>query len=406
MRSETGQSILPSSEAPLRSAGVRSGWTPDWTTASSRTHNRLRTVAQVPSQRMDTCTQAAHAGFDCVVDNSSAELAHLSGILRQLGCAARLRELDGLDTMRLPIALEPTLSGSIYDPEGRVYATLDLTHIDGERSDALHKLLRVLLAWAASAITERWFRMHYRQYWIIAARHQAAPDTCMILAVDRDQDLVGADRSVRQFLETKRLPIGCKPQLSAVFGVGSAVFKEGPGPDLALQLRAQKDAAQYSVVITPPDPLAVESSHDERLLLHTRPRLHGMTCVAGIATREHPLRPLASHILRRILRYVDTHLDTALSIDDLAFQARLSESHFARCFMKSVGMTPHGYVLRRRLVRAQQLLARSEMSLLEVALTTGFADQSHFCRRFREFVGMTPRAFRARSGSHGDERVP
>jgi AraC family transcriptional regulator len=122
-----------------------------------------------------------------------------------------------------------------------------------------------------------------------------------------------------------------------------------------------------------------------------------MTCAAGIATREQPLRPLASHVLRRILKYVDTHLDAALSIDDLAVQARLSESHFARCFMKSVGVTPHSYVLRRRLLRAQHLLSQSQMSLLEVAMSTGFADQSHFCRRFREFVGMTPRAFRARS---------
>ena len=396
MRSETGQSMLSSYEAQQPSVPVRSGWIKDCTTGRSRTHNRVRTAAQVSSQRTDGCTETSHTGFDRVVANAGAELAHLSGILRQLGCAARLRELESVDTMRLPNASEPALSGSIYDPEGRVHATLDLARIDGERSDALDRLLGVLLAWAASAITERWFRMHYRQHWIVAARHQAALDTCMILAVDQDQDLVGADRRVRQFLATKSLHISCKPRLSAVFGVGSAVFKEGPGPDLALQLRGPEDTAQYSVVITPPDPLAVESSHDERLLLHTRPRLHGMTCAAGIATREQPLRPLASHVLRRILRYVDSHLDTPLSIDDLAAQARLSESHFARCFMKSVGMTPHSYVLRRRLLRAQQLLAQSEMSLLEVALTAGFADQSHFCRRFREFVGMTPRAFRAR----------
>jgi AraC-like DNA-binding protein len=397
MRNETGQSRLSSYEAYPPSVGVRSGWIKDCTTGSSRTHNRVRTVAEVPPQATDACVESFHMGFDRVVANASAELAHLSGILRQLGCAARLRELEGLDTVRLPNAFEPTLSGSIYDPEGRVYATLELSRMDGERSEALDKLLRVLLAWAASAITERWFRMQYRQHWIIAARHQAAFDTCMILAVDRDQNLAGADRGVRQFLETKSLRISGKPQLTAIFGVGSAVFKEGPGPDLALKLWCQMDAAQYSVVVTPPDPLAVESSYDERLLLHTRPRLHGLTCAAGIATQEQPPRPLASHVLRRVLRYVDTHLDTALSILDLSVQARLSESHFARCFMKSVGMTPHSYVLRRRLLRAQELLARSEMSLLEVALTAGFADQSHFCRRFREFVGMTPRAFRARS---------
>jgi AraC-like DNA-binding protein len=389
--------MLSSYQGNQRSVGVRSGCIKDYTAERSETVDRLGTVAAALPQRTDGCTETLHTGFECVVANASAELAHLAGILSQLGCAARLRELDGLDTKRFASAFEPSLYGSIYDPEGRVYATIDLARIDGERSDALDKLLRVLLEWAASAITERWFRIHYRQHWIVAARHQAALDTCMILAVDRDRNLVGADRRVRERLEAKNLNIDCKAPLSAVFGVGSTVFKEGPGPDLALQLRGREDAARYSVVITPPDPVAVESSHDERLLLHTRPRLHGMTCAAGIATREQPLRPLASHVLRRILKYVDTHLDAALSIDDLAVQARLSESHFARCFMKSVGVTPHSYVLRRRLLRAQHLLSQSQMSLLEVAMSTGFADQSHFCRRFREFVGMTPRAFRARS---------
>jgi AraC family transcriptional regulator len=121
-----------------------------------------------------------------------------------------------------------------------------------------------------------------------------------------------------------------------------------------------------------------------------------MTCTGGIASREQPLGPLASHVLRGILKYIDTHLDTALGIDNLAVQAGLSASHFSRCFLKSVGITPHSYVLRRRLLRAQELLAQNDMSLLDVALTTGFADHSHFCRRFREFVGATPRAYRAR----------
>jgi AraC family transcriptional regulator len=50
--------------------------------------------------------------------------------------------------------------------------------------------------------------------------------------------------------------------------------------------------------------------------------------------------------------------------------------------------------MRRRLTRAQDLLARTDLALAEVALTTGFSDQSHFCRRFREFIGLPPRSFR------------
>jgi AraC-like DNA-binding protein len=376
MQSESGRSMVSSYQAKQVSAGVRAGWIKEDQRRIFNTQRR----------------EAPHSSFDQVVANASAELAHLSSILRQLGCAAHVREIEGI----VEDAPDRASCVPIFDPEGRACASLDLTRDEAERSNASDKVVRVLLEWAASAITERWFRMHYRRYWIIAARHQEVMDTSIILAVDPDQVLVGADRRVRQLLDGRSLRIESKPPLSALFGVGSAVFKDGPGPDLALRLRGRIDDVPYSVVITPPDPAAVESSHDERLLLHTRPRLYGMTCTGSIATREQPLGLLPSHVLRGILKYIDTHLDTALSIDDLAVQAGLSASHFSRCFLKSVGLTPHSYVLRCRLLRAQQLLAQNEMSLLDVALTTGFSDHSHFCRRFREFVGVTPRAFRAR----------
>ncbi len=83
-------------------------------------------------------------------------------------------------------------------------------------------------------------------------------------------------------------------------------------------------------------------------------------------------------------------------MSELAACAGLSVSHFARSFLISVGMTPHSYVLRRRVLRAQQLLEDSELSMVELSMRTGFSDQSHFCRRFRELVGVPPTAFRAR----------
>jgi AraC family transcriptional regulator len=51
-------------------------------------------------------------------------------------------------------------------------------------------------------------------------------------------------------------------------------------------------------------------------------------------------------------------------------------------------------VMRRRLLRAQELLASTELPLIDIALATGFADQSHFSRRFHQMTGVPPRAFR------------
>ena len=105
-------------------------------------------------------------------------------------------------------------------------------------------------------------------------------------------------------------------------------------------------------------------------------------------------RELPREIFRRVREYVDAHLDSKLDIHALARIARMTASQFNRWFPKVVGVSPHRYVVQCRLKRARELLATTQLSLSEIALTSGFADQSHFSRRFHAFIGMTPRKFR------------
>jgi AraC-like DNA-binding protein len=74
--------------------------------------------------------------------------------------------------------------------------------------------------------------------------------------------------------------------------------------------------------------------------------------------------------------------------------AGLSIHHFARGFKQSAGMTPHYYLTQKRVERAQDMLANSELSLSEIAYAVGFSDQSHLTRHFRQMLGVTPRQFR------------
>ena len=83
-----------------------------------------------------------------------------------------------------------------------------------------------------------------------------------------------------------------------------------------------------------------------------------------------------------------------LSLLPSAGIAGLSIFHFARQFKYSEGMTPHHYLVSRRVERAKELLAGSNLSLSEVAFAAGFADQSHLTRRFGQIVGITPGQFR------------
>jgi len=98
--------------------------------------------------------------------------------------------------------------------------------------------------------------------------------------------------------------------------------------------------------------------------------------------------------LNRVLDYIHANLDRDLHLSELADAAGLSAFHFAKLFKRSTGISPHQYILQRRLDRAKELLCNPQMSLSEVSQHAGFADQSHLTNVFRRFVGVTPAKFR------------
>lgn len=83
-----------------------------------------------------------------------------------------------------------------------------------------------------------------------------------------------------------------------------------------------------------------------------------------------------------------------LSIDKLAAISHLSPYHFSRLFKQSTGLTPHQYVLQRRIEEAKRLLRDTRLDLAEIAQRLGFRDQSHFTERFRKITGATPKRWR------------
>ena len=103
---------------------------------------------------------------------------------------------------------------------------------------------------------------------------------------------------------------------------------------------------------------------------------------------------LPPRVVRRLRVHIDSNIDQRISVEALAKLANLSVCYFVRAFKLSVGVTPHDYLIRRRVKRTMELLSDTDMSLSEIALAAGFADQSHCARRFRQHVGMSPRDYR------------
>lgn len=113
--------------------------------------------------------------------------------------------------------------------------------------------------------------------------------------------------------------------------------------------------------------------------------------------RSEPLARggLPGYRLRRVCDYIASNLDQPLGLSELAALSGASPHYFGELFRRSTGLSPHRYVLMRRIERAKALLRNQGLNVLDVAVQTGFADQSHFTKVFRRIAGMTPSQYRA-----------
>lgn len=96
---------------------------------------------------------------------------------------------------------------------------------------------------------------------------------------------------------------------------------------------------------------------------------------------------------RCVKDYVEAHLSRNITLVELAGLCNLSISWFGRAFKATTGLTPHQWLIARRVVRARDLLLTAD-GLAEIALKCGFTDQSHLSREFRRVMGVTPTAWR------------
>ena len=103
--------------------------------------------------------------------------------------------------------------------------------------------------------------------------------------------------------------------------------------------------------------------------------------------------------LRQVIAYVEEHLNEDIGLSLLASIAGFSVHHFANVFKGETGLTPHHYLVERRIHRAKELLLGSDAPIAQIAAEVGFSGQSHFSEHFRKLTNMTPLQFRRARGS-------
>ena len=282
----------------------------------------------------------------------------------------------------------------IFDVDGRLIAVLDVSAIDPDRSERAHALTGALTVASARAIEERFFREQFRREWIVAVAPPDEGATGMLLAVDGSQRVVGANRTARTSLLLDDRALRAGVSLWNLFEQDRALFRRKDTSDIPTLLVIAGSDETRPALVTPPERASGVWQSTTSIDLHTRPRSDLLANMRQFPPAPQTRGGLPPGAMRRVREYVETQLSENIDLATLAGIAGLSLYHFARAFKQSAGVTPHHYLVERRVSRAQEMLARTEMSLAEIALATGFSDQSHFARHFRQTLGMTPGQFR------------
>lgn len=125
-----------------------------------------------------------------------------------------------------------------------------------------------------------------------------------------------------------------------------------------------------------------------------QPASNAKKTAASTAAQPIPVGSLTARKLAMVLAYIDQNISEPLTLEMLAQVASISASHFSDLFRQCMGQSPHQYLMARRVEKAKDLLASTDLSIAEVAASVGFADQSHLTRLMRRFTGLTPRMLR------------
>ena len=282
----------------------------------------------------------------------------------------------------------------IFDAYGKLVSVLDSSSFNAQASDRSHEFALAAIKVSARAIEERLFRQAFSDAWTIAAAPTDEGEPPLLLAVDKDRRLVGADRVARSVfaLDDERLADGI--HLSALYDHQPAIIRHNNGQDVATRLAEPDGSREWRALITPPASGLRELLRDSGLYL--RPRLSLLSDIPSAQTSTSNRGGLAPRLVHDLREYIELRLAENIGLNEMAERAGLSVFHFTRAFAHSFGMPPHRYLLHRRISHAQRLLRETDLSLSQIALSTGFSDQSHLARHFRRVTGLTPSAARAK----------
>ncbi len=100
-------------------------------------------------------------------------------------------------------------------------------------------------------------------------------------------------------------------------------------------------------------------------------------------------------VLERIEHYIINHIDQKIEIESIASEVGYSSAYINRLFKQHYGLTPHAFMIDKRIQKAKELISiHPESSLTDIAYQAGFYDQSHFIKKFKKVYSLSPNNYK------------
>jgi AraC family transcriptional regulator len=177
-----------------------------------------------------------------------------------------------------------------------------------------------------------------------------------------------------------------------------AVVDDMNGGKLELEASSRLEDPTVSALLSAVEAEEAAGHPSGRLFFDSIGHALAATLLRSRGHLRHPLRDYRGNLpafkMRRVLDFVHAHMSDDVSMAALAREADLSPAYFSQAFRRSTGMSPHQYVLRLRVDRAKQLLHKSDLRVIDIAIECGFRTQQHFARVFRSVARVTPTEYR------------
>lgn len=189
-----------------------------------------------------------------------------------------------------------------------------------------------------------------------------------LTALTRMVELIGSDLPKEPELLTSSLPRGLSP-----------VALHEPLQDAAARLTSYLCDKLFS--------RALAAGAVDEIIFQVLMGPHGCALLDMLEANSHHAR------IARVLHLIHDQLNASMTVEELAREARMSQSTFHRVFKSSTGQSPLRYIKQVRLTQARRLLRSKELSVSEVASTVGYDSLSQFSREFKRAFGAPPSKF-------------